>query len=165
MPARFEPYDSDRADSDEIKEAKRMAGGKMEGMILNDPAVLEGMDRSLRGTLLSGKIKKSAQDVSDRCISLTQLCLLAKRMDRILKQMGEDLHRGRVEALPVFGKNHGRTCEWCDYRSVCQREEGGKRRPRRYPVPVRAAGRGREHDRDERRREAGRDGDVQSDQI
>ena len=39
--------------------------------------------------------------------------------------MGEDLHRGRVEALPVFGKNHGRTCEWCDYRSVCQREEGG----------------------------------------
>ncbi|MBQ4364733.1 MAG: PD-(D/E)XK nuclease family protein [Clostridia bacterium] len=128
MPARFEPYDSDRADSDETKEAKRMAGGKMEGMILNEPAVLEGMDRSLRGTLLPGKIKKSAQDVSDRCISLTQLGLLAKRMDRILRRMGEDLHDGRVEAKPVFGKNHANTCDWCDYRSVCGREKDGPQR-------------------------------------
>ena len=97
-------------------------------MILNEPAVLEGMDRSLRGTLLPGKIKKSAQDVSDRCISLTQLGLLAKRMDRILRRMGEDLHDGRVEAKPVFGKNHANTCDWCDYRSVCGREKDGPQR-------------------------------------
>ncbi len=128
MPARFEPYDSDRTDSDEIKEAKRMAGGKMEGMILNEPAVLRGMDHSLQGTLLPGKIKKNARDVSDRCISLTQLGLLAKRMDRILRQMGEDLHSGRVEARPVFGKNHANTCDWCDYRSVCGREQEGPQR-------------------------------------
>ena len=107
------------------KRARRMESGKMEGMILDDGEVLKGMDNSLSGTLLPMKVNKRTRAISGQFISLTQLGLLSKRMDRILKQMGEDLHRGRVEALPVFGKNHGRTCEWCDYRSVCQREEGG----------------------------------------
>lgn len=125
MPARFEPYDAERSEDDDKKRTRRIEGGKMEGMILDDGAVLKGMDNSLSGALLPITVNKRTHAISGRFISLTQLGLLSRRMDRILKQMGEDLHRGRVEALPVFGKNHGRTCEWCDYRSVCQREEGG----------------------------------------
>ena len=125
MPARFEPYDAERSDDAQTIQNRRIAGGKMEGMILDDSEVRAGMDRSLKGTLLPVGTEKRAGAAGGRFFSLAQLGLLAKRMDRILKQMGEDLHNGRVEALPVFGKNHGRTCEWCDYRSVCQREDGG----------------------------------------
>ena len=125
MPARFEPFDAERNEDDEQLRTHRIAGGKMEGMILNDGEVLQGMDFSLKGALLPITVDKRTGAIGGRLFSLTQLGLLAKRMDRILKQMGEDLHNGRVEALPVFGKNHGRTCEWCDYRSVCQREDGG----------------------------------------
>lgn len=131
MPARFEPYDAERSDSEEAKAAKRMEGGKMDGLILNEGEVLLGMDHSLRGTLLPVTVNKRSGAVSGRFITLTQLGLLAKRMDRILRQMGEDLHAGRVEARPVFGKNHGYTCDWCSYRSVCGREADG---PFRYLV-------------------------------
>ena len=129
MPARFEPFDAERSDSDETVEAKRMEGGKMDGLILDDGEVLLGMDHSLRGTLLPMKVNKRSGAVSGQFISLEQLGLLARRMDRILKQMGEDLHHGRVEAKPVYGKNHAYTCDWCDYRSVCGREQDG---PYRY---------------------------------
>ena len=125
MPARFEPYDADRGDTDDDKKNRRIAAGKMEGMILDDGVVLKGMDHSLQGALLPMTVNKRTNAISGRFISLTQLGLLAKRMDRILKQMGDDLHNGNVEAKPAFGKDHGRTCEWCDYRSVCQRENGG----------------------------------------
>ena len=125
MPARFEPFEAERSDSDDIIEEKRMEGGKMDGLILDDGDVLLGMDHSLRGTLLPMKINKRSGAVSGQFISLTQLGLLAKRMDRILRQMGEDLHDGRVEAKPVYGKNHAYTCDWCDYRSVCGREQDG----------------------------------------
>ena len=125
MPARFEPFDAERSDSAEKKEEMRIFGGKMDGMILDDGAVLKGMDHSLRGALLPMTVNKRTNAVSGRFISLEQLGLLAKRMDRILRQMGNDLHDGKVEAKPVFGKNHDKTCEWCDYRSVCGREADG----------------------------------------
>ena len=80
-------------------------------------------------TLLPVKVNKRSGAVTGQFISLEQLGLLAKRMDRILRRMGEDLHAGRVEAKPVYGKNHANTCEWCDYRSVCGREADG---PFRY---------------------------------
>ena len=124
MPARFEPYDADRNDDAETKEKKRIVAGKMDGVILDDDDVLRGMDNSLSGVLLplsSGARRRVDQD---RLITLGQLGLLAKRMDKILRQMGNDLHDGRVEAKPVFGKNHSKLCEWCDYSSVCGREAG-----------------------------------------
>ena len=125
MPARFEPFAADRADDPASKTQKMLGGGKMEGMILDDGEVLRGMDHSLGGMLLPMTVNKRTNAVSGRFISLEQMGLLARRMDAILREMGNDLHRGRIEARPVVGKDHGRTCEWCDYRSVCRREADG----------------------------------------
>lgn len=125
MPARFEPFGADRDDTAEKKDEQRIVTGKMDGMILDDGEVLKGMDHSLQGALLPMKINKRTNAVSGQFISLTQLGLLAKRMDKILKKMGDDLHGGKVEAKPVYGKNHAYTCDWCDYRSVCGREADG----------------------------------------
>ena len=47
-------------------------------------------------------------------------------MDKIMAEMGNELHKGKVPAKPAFGKNHGTTCDFCDFQSVCKRTEGVK---------------------------------------
>ena len=33
--------------------------------------------------------------------------------------MGNNLHKGYINQNPINGKNHDKTCEYCDYSSVC----------------------------------------------
>ena len=40
-------------------------------------------------------------------------------MERLLTQMGEQLHRGKIPPVPVE-----EACDYCDYSPVCGREEG-----------------------------------------
>ncbi len=124
FPARFDPYSVERGDSETERQGKKIDGGKMDGMILDDGEVIKGMDRALSCRFLPlGKNKKTGA-VSGNFINLQQLGALAKRMDAIMAQMGNNLHRGLVPAKPVCGKGHGDTCDYCDYKSVCMKSEG-----------------------------------------
>ena len=33
------------------------------------------------------------------------------------------MHRGRIEALPVYCSGYERVCEYCEYADVCMRED------------------------------------------
>ena len=44
--------------------------------------------------------------------------------DKLIKEMGDSIHEGKIPALPALGPNHSTTCEWCDYNEVCLREKG-----------------------------------------
>ena len=67
--------------------------------------------------------------VKGTLINLTQLSRLQKKMDGILTEMGESLHRGEIGAVPSFGAGYDRVCDWCDYKSVCGYEPGAPVRP------------------------------------
>ena len=123
LPARFTPYAVDRDDEDKVRNEKKLSGGKMDGMILDDGVVLEGMDRSRKGQFIPIKISKKGA-LSGTFINLEQLGKLSHLMDETMKEMGNSLHNGFVPAKPVFGKNHSDTCQWCDYKSVCMRKPG-----------------------------------------
>lgn len=123
LPARFEPYNVDRSDSEEVLKNKRLSGGKMDGMILDEGEVIKGMDKSLGGMMIPIKVNKTG-GISGNFISLSQLGKLAKKMDETMAQMGNELHKGHVPAKPAFGKEHGTTCDFCDFKSVCMRPEG-----------------------------------------
>lgn len=124
LPARFAPYAVNRDDEESVKKEKRLAGGKMEGMILDDGTVLEGMDRSRTGRFIPITINKRTGALSGTFINLEQLGKLSRRMDEIMREMGNALHNGLVPAKPAFGKNHSDTCQRCDYKSVCMRNPG-----------------------------------------
>ncbi|MBQ5968987.1 MAG: exodeoxyribonuclease V subunit gamma [Clostridia bacterium] len=124
LPARFEPYDADRADDEETLRQKRLAGGKMDGMLLDDAVALQGMDTRQSGLFLPVKAG-NAKGVKGDFITLSQLGKLAKRMDKIMADMGAALHAGAVAARPVVGTGHGDTCDWCDFASVCRHERDG----------------------------------------
>ncbi|MBQ8029724.1 MAG: PD-(D/E)XK nuclease family protein [Clostridia bacterium] len=128
LPAKFDAYSVSRDDSEEQKEKKRLSAGKMNGMILDSEEVIKGMDNDLSGTVIPIRVNRSGS-ISGNFISLAQLGRLAGKMDEIMAQMGNELHKGKIPAKPAFGKNHSTTCQWCDFSSVCLRYEDS---PKRY---------------------------------
>ncbi|MGN1417811.1 MAG: PD-(D/E)XK nuclease family protein [Acutalibacteraceae bacterium] len=125
-PARFDSYSIERNDDENAITEKRIAKGKMQGMILNDETVISGMSKSLSPLMLPISVDKRSGKISGNFISLEQMGVLAKKMDKIMADMGNELHKGHIPARPVYGKNHGNTCDYCDYNSVCMSAEGVK---------------------------------------
>ena len=64
--------------------------------------------------------------ISGNFISISQLEALSKKLEKIMADMGNALHDGKIPARPAYGKGHAQTCEWCCFSSVCQREADGK---------------------------------------
>lgn len=128
LPARLEAFSADRGEDEKAVFQKMLSGGKMDGMILDDGEVIKGMDNALCGQFIPIKINKRTGAMSGKFISLSQLEALEKKLEKIMSEMGNSLHEGKIPALPVFGKGHDKTCEWCPYASVCMREKNGRKR-------------------------------------
>lgn len=128
LPARLEPFSADRSDDRDTVFKKMLSGGKMDGMILDEGEVIKGMDNSLSGRFVPIKVNSRSGALRGNFISVAQLEKLQKRLEKIMREMGENLHSGKIPALPVFGKGHDKTCEWCPYASVCMREKNGAKR-------------------------------------
>lgn len=121
-PARFSPYDVDRNDDETARTAAKLKDVKMSGMILDDSEVIYGMDKQLSGRYIKIKLIKKTGELSGTFINLKQLGYLAKKLDGIIAEMGNNLHSGRVPASPIHKKTVGGTvnaCEYCDFGSVC----------------------------------------------
>ena len=122
FPARLDHINIDRNDSEEKRETARMARGKMNGMLVLDEVSIEAMDKSRKSVFLPVSFDSKTGQVKGKFITLTQLEKLGKLMDNIIKNMGESLHRGLVSAWPLSGPGHTDTCNWCDYKDVCLKE-------------------------------------------
>ncbi len=126
LPARVEPFTVDNGEDPEIIDKKRLSGGKMSGMLLNDETAISGMDESESYRFIPVKYSHRESRMVGNLISLQQLENLTEKLERIMANMGNDLHNGKIPALPAYGKGHAQTCEWCSFASVCQREKNGK---------------------------------------
>ncbi len=96
---------------------------KMNGLVLNNQSVLEGMEKNLGGIYIPVKSKKDGS-ISDSAslINLAELGKIFKKIDNLLIEMAETLHKGKIEYNPIQGEYKG--CEYCPYISVCGYEEG-----------------------------------------
>lgn len=107
----------DRNASDEEILAAQRKNYKMSGIVLDDSRVIEGMDSSKSGLIIPVTYKDDKFKGS-----LIDFSLLQKLYDKVednLKNMGNSLHEGRIEAVPIESK-----CDYCDYKSVCGFENG-----------------------------------------
>ena len=126
LPARAEPFAAERGEDEKKLYEKRLCGGKMDGMLLDDGEVVKGMDKALSGRFIPIKVNKKSGALSGNFISLSQLEALSKRLEKIMAEMGNSLHDGKIPARPAYGKGHAHTCDWCAFSSVCRREPDGK---------------------------------------
>lgn len=93
---------------------------KMKGIVLYDEEhnILESMEADLKGKYIPVKVNKKG-DISGCFASLEELGRIRKKTENMISLMGNSLHNGYINQNPINGKNHDKTCEYCDYSSVC----------------------------------------------
>lgn len=128
FPARIVSFDADRADSRDALKTAMIKKSQMNGVVLDDTRVIQGMDATGKGTFIPAKIDGKKGIAADKIISLSQLERLNERIDEIISEMALALHNGEIPAYPVKTAKNDKTCEYCDYKSVCCHEKNGKYR-------------------------------------
>ena len=91
---------------------------RMNGMLLDDSIVLLHMDNGESGYFIPVDAKHK-----DHLISLHRLTVLKQETEKLLCEMAQKLRSGDVDALPARNNDKYNACAFCDYRSVCGRED------------------------------------------
>lgn len=110
------------ADSTAVLE-QRLKNGRMNGMILEDIKVLEGMEKDCNGRFINASVDKKGE-IKGTFLSLNGFRLLHKKIDEMLENMGSALHKGEINAFPLIESERKSPCKYCDYKDVCRRSEG-----------------------------------------
>lgn len=110
------------ASEDEIA-AQKLRNGRMNGMILEDENVLDGMEKGCNGYFINASIDNKGK-MKGTFLSLDGFIRLHKKIDSILTEMGNKLHGGKISALPVIGSSsYQYTCTYCDFKDICRRTD------------------------------------------
>lgn len=95
---------------------------RMNGLLLDDPDALRGMEKDLKGVFIPVKeLKKGGYSAESPLATLEQFGLLERLIERRVTQMADGLLAGDIAALPIEGELEH--CKTCEYRSVCRRED------------------------------------------
>lgn len=129
MPGKTGFLPADRHAGEDQMQAQQKKALKMNGLLLSDPAVLEGMESDGEGVFIPAKLKDGQIDAKSSVASLEELGKLKRHIESLLRQMAQTLWSGDIPALPLEEKQFD-LCAWCDYRGICGREEDGPKRSR-----------------------------------
>jgi ATP-dependent helicase/nuclease subunit B len=124
MPAREGWLSAGRGIETETAAKEHAKGWRMSGLLLDDEDVLRGMERELAGVYIPVKLGKDGKpDAASQIASAAEFANLAKKVERQITAMAEELGAGKIAAMPVRASG-GLTCEYCDYPALCGFEEG-----------------------------------------
>jgi len=112
-----------RNPSDKHVEAQKSFSGKLSGMVLNSPVVLNGMGVDKLYNYLPVSYDKK-NNISGNYYSQKQFDLLSEKVDKKIIGMGNSLHKGEFSVYPTGAKDDELPCKYCGYRSVCGFEDG-----------------------------------------
>ena len=131
MPVNAPYADAERGESEEVIAELKQKQAKMNGMVLDDSRVVYSMDSRADGKLIPAKIKNDGT-CTGTLISLKQMDLLMKRVEKILSDMAMNLHNGVIKVNPAKAQSttspYNDVCRYCDYRDVCGVDDDTPRR-------------------------------------
>ena len=112
--------------SDEARQKKVDAELRRKGVVLDDPAVVAAMEDPEEGPIrfLPIRVNKSGQITGEALVSAQRLGKLARHTDHILREIGQELAAGNINADPFWRGPEHNACQWCDYAAACHFEEG-----------------------------------------
>lgn len=128
FPAKDHIITASRETSDEeiLKEHRKKY--RMNGLVLNDPVCVEGMEHEVKGAFIPVTTKKDGSfDARSSLASLSQMGQIERHIEHILSQMAKHLKEGSIEALPSVGLGY-EPCKDCDYKEICLREQNAPER-------------------------------------
>lgn len=100
------------------EESKKL---RMNGLLIDDPAVLAAMEPDAAGKYIPVVLKNGAPARRDSVVSPGEMNAVLRRVKELTAAMAQELHRGGVAAVPLKGDTDA--CGWCPYFAVCGREE------------------------------------------
>lgn len=111
----------DRNPTESTIQSKERSNFKMKGVILNDDEneIAEHMERDLKGEYIPAKMTKT-KGITGNIVTLEELGRISRHIDKMIENMGVNLHNGNISQNPIDTKNHTETCEHCDYIDVCR---------------------------------------------
>ncbi len=101
---------------------------RMDGLVLDDPDVISGMDREAKGRYIPVALKNGAPDRKDHVVSPRELEAVLDYLKALIAEMAEELQNGGISAVPLNGSRYN-ACEWCPYAAVCGHERDDPVRP------------------------------------
>ncbi|MBR3971403.1 MAG: exodeoxyribonuclease V subunit gamma, partial [Ruminococcus sp.] len=99
---------------------------KMNGLILRDMNVIEGMEREVEGIYIPVSIKKGELKGADNLATLEEFGAIFSRIDELIGEMATELLGGNIAAIPTKGGVDA--CEYCPYKAVCNHKDTDKSR-------------------------------------
>lgn len=105
------------------------------GLILNDPLVIEAMERGGEYEYIPVAVKK-AGDVPKALADAEQMGVLAKHIDKTLQKLAAELKGGTIAAAPYYKNKQTTACNYCQYQEVCCFEDGQRGEAYRYQPDI-----------------------------
>lgn len=109
----------------------------MSGLLRDDPAIVEAMEKNAAGQYLPVKLKNGMPEGKGCAVSGSELESILAYVQEKVQEMAEQLHSGQVQAKPLVGKGYD-ACAWCPYAPVCGREQDDPVREMNPPKPEEA---------------------------
>lgn len=97
--------------------AERSKKLRMNGILLNDEAILNSMDKDLKGMYIPVSMGAKGLKGSDNLATLEEFGAVFAHIDKLIGDMALELSKGNIDATPAISSYDA--CQYCPYSSVC----------------------------------------------
>ena len=119
--AKDKPVDASHLNAS-LKQKGEEGRYQMSGMLLNEDAVIHGMEHEPSGKFIPIKLDKSGNIKGGPLVSRDQLEKIRCKLDALIADMGNALHAGNIDTLP-YQSGSSNACDWCDYKAICRNKD------------------------------------------
>ena len=113
------PRDADAGDIEKIRKGEM----KRNGLVLNNPEILEAMEKGTVKEYLPVKTTKDGELTGSSLITPRQFELLSAHVDKMLHNAKENIQTGNNACIPYFKSDNDNACIYCDYHTICGFDE------------------------------------------
>ena len=109
------PMTVSRYDEGSTIENEKKKKMKASGLVLEDPAVIEGMDPENNGLYAPSFNSRNVNSFA----TIEEMSILRDYLDILIVNMADTLLNGDIKPSPVINTDKSDPCERCDYRPLC----------------------------------------------
>jgi len=123
VPAREVIVSASRDASEEKINELKVSKMRRNGLILNNPAIIEAMENGKDKNYLPVKTKSDGEITGSSLINMNQFDLLANHVGKMIKNATTNIKNGKNECIPFYKSENENACMFCDYHTVCNFDE------------------------------------------
>ncbi len=120
MPSRAQVLSLPREADEEQITSQQQATLRMNGLLLDDRRVLEGMEQNLEGRFIPARpSSKGGWDMRSSSVATAEeLEQIREHVKRLVGEMADCLGEGKITPQPV-AEGQAKPCDYCDYSKLC----------------------------------------------